>query len=153
MAEEAVTKAVTEAATLSAPETPAPDVYIAIGRRKTAVARVRLKPNGTGEIKINRKRSVDGYFEREQDRAMFLSAFEATSTGKKFDCFVNLDGGGTAGQAAAAKLGIARALCKVSKDYELVLRGQGFLTRDSREKERRKYGRRGARARFQFSKR
>jgi small subunit ribosomal protein S9 len=131
----------------------APAFFTATGRRKTAVARVRLKPNGSGQITINRKRTLDQYFEREGDRLTVLSALAAVGADKKYDVFLRLTGGGTAGQAGAARMGIARCLSKASTDYLATLKGEGFLTRDAREKERRKYGRRGARASYQFSKR
>jgi small subunit ribosomal protein S9 len=128
-------------------------ILTAVGRRKTAVARVRLVPNGTGRIICNKKRSIEQYFERESDRLTVLAALEAVAATKKYDVFLRLTGGGTAGQAGAAKMGIARCLSKASADWLHTLKGQGFLTRDAREKERRKYGRRGARASYQFSKR
>jgi small subunit ribosomal protein S9 len=148
-------------------ETPAPEVassappppsdpntiLTAVGRRKTAVARVRLQPNGTGRIVINRKRSLEHYFEREGDRLTVLSALEAVGATKKYDVSLRLTGGGTAGQAGASRMGIARCLAKASAEWLHTLKSQGFLTRDAREKERRKYGRRGARASYQFSKR
>jgi small subunit ribosomal protein S9 len=132
---------------------PLPAYYLGLGRRKTAIARVRVKPNGTGLIKINGGRTLEQYFQREQDRAEAISALEVSGTKGKFDITMNLCGGGYAGQAGAAKLGIARALLKAAPESEPLLRQQGFLTRDAREKERRKYGRRGARASYQFSKR
>lgn len=132
---------------------PLPAFYPGLGRRKTAVARVRLRPNGTGQFTVNRKRNLETYFQREQDRAMALSPLEVTGATKKFDVWMVLTGGGMSGQAGAAKLGIARALGKASAEYLATLRLQGFFTRDAREKERRKYGRRGARARYQYSKR
>jgi small subunit ribosomal protein S9 len=144
---EAETK--TEAATNEAP----PAFYPGLGRRKTAIARVRLKPNGSRQITINRKRNLEQYFQREADRAMAISPLEITGATKKFDISMNLCGGGMAGQAGAAKLGIARALSKAGAEYMTTLKQQGFLTRDAREKERRKYGHRGARASYQFSKR
>jgi|SRR5579883_2722961 len=130
-----------------------PAFFTAVGRRKTAVARVRLKPNGTGQITINKKRSLDGYFEREGDRLTVMSALVVVQADKKFDVLMTLSGGGTAGQAGAARMGIARCLSKASPEYLATLKAGGYLTRDAREKERRKYGRRGARASYQFSKR
>ena len=130
-----------------------PAFFLATGRRKTAVARVRLKPNGSGQITINSKRTLDQYFEREGDRLTVLSALAQVGAEKKYDVFLRLHGGGTAGQAGAARMGIARCLSKASTEYLASLKGAGFLTRDAREKERRKYGRRGARASYQFSKR
>ena len=130
-----------------------PAFYTAVGRRKTAVARVRLKPNGSGQITINKKRNLEQYFEREGDRLTVLSALAVVQAEKKYDVFLTLSGGGTAGQAGAARMGIARCLSKASTDYLATLKAGGYLTRDAREKERRKYGRRGARASYQFSKR
>jgi len=145
------TPTTSEAAAANTAEPPA--FYTATGRRKTAVARVRLKPNGSGQITINKKRNLDQYFEREGDRLTVLSPLVAVGAEKKFDIFLNLCGGGTAGQAGAALMGISRALSKASPDWLATLKSQQYLTRDAREKERRKYGRRGARASYQFSKR
>jgi small subunit ribosomal protein S9 len=130
-----------------------PPYYTATGRRKCAVARVRLKPNGSGLITCNKKRTLDQYFEREGDRLTVLSPLVLCAAEKKFDVFLTLSGGGTAGQAGACKMGISRALSKASVDWLGKLKIGGYLTRDAREKERRKYGRRGARASYQFSKR
>lgn len=121
------------------------------GRRKTAVARVRIRP-GTGEFKVN-KRDADAYFHRIVDRRAIRAPLEATNMLKKLDVFVNIKGGGTTGQAGAIILGIARAINHYDSQYEQALRDGGFLTRDSRRVERKKYGQRGARRRFQFSKR
>src|SRR5207248_10493940 len=129
-----------------------PAFFTATGRRKTAVARVRMKPNGTGQFVINKKRNLEQYFAREADRLTVLSALQLVGADKKYDVFLNLTGGGNAGQAGAARMGIARCLSKASPDWLATLKSQGFLTRDAREKERRKYGRRGARASYQFSK-
>ncbi|MBI3724860.1 30S ribosomal protein S9 [bacterium] len=112
-----------------------------------------MKPNGTGKILINKKRTIEQYFEREGDRLTVLSPLVATSTQDKFDIYLNLSGGGTAGQAGATRMGISRCLSKASSEWLQTLKSQGYLTRDAREKERRKYGRRGARASYQFSKR
>ncbi|MBL8746494.1 MAG: 30S ribosomal protein S9 [Phycisphaerae bacterium] len=126
------------------------------GRRKTAVARVRLKP-GTGEIKIiiNRKKTkkVDEYFTEIRDRSDVLSPLKVTGTAGKMDVVARLNGGGFMGQAQAMRLGIARALKDYDPALEGALRDNGFLTRDPREVERKKYGQAGARRRFQFSKR
>jgi small subunit ribosomal protein S9 len=121
------------------------------GRRKTSVARVRVR-DGNGRIVINR-REMASYFilQPEQDRV--LAPLRAVDCEKKFDIFVTAEGGGIASQAGAISLGVARALLKINADYEPVLREHKFLTRDSRQKERKKYGRRGARRGFQFSKR
>lgn len=124
---------------------------IAVGRRKEAIARVRLVP-GTGKFIIN-GRDCDEYFRRPTARMILLQPFEATGTVGKFDVLANVRGGGTAGQAGAVRHGIARALVAMDESYRPALRKGGFLTRDPRMKERKKYGQRGARARFQFSKR
>jgi len=121
------------------------------GRRKTAVARVRLRP-GQGTFLVN-DRPVDQYFTEERDRKDVRRPLEATGMLGKVDVFVRVDGGGFTGQAGAIVLGIGRALREFNPDLEPVLRDGGFLTRDSRMKERKKYGLRGARRRFQFSKR
>jgi small subunit ribosomal protein S9 len=121
------------------------------GRRKSAVARVRLAV-GTGKIEIN-GRTLNDYFTKEVDRKSIFGPLEVTSTGGRLDVFVNASGGGQTGQTGAIVLGIGRALLKYDAALEAPLRGAGFLTRDSRMKERKKYGQRGARRRFQFSKR
>ena len=127
------------------------ETFVATGRRKEATARVRLH-YGKGEIFIN-KRSLDNYFIRETDRIIIRQPFCATNTVNKFDCFANIRGGGLSGQAGALRLGIARALLLVDHDYKQLLRKGSFLTRDSRMKERKKYGQKGARKRFQWTKR
>ena len=121
------------------------------GRRKCAVARVWMMP-GTGRIRVN-KRDLDDYFSRAVARLIVRQPLELTSTTEKVDIFVNVRGGGMSGQAAAVKHGISRALEKMNGELRPSLKKAGFLTRDARVKERKKYGRRGARARFQFSKR
>jgi small subunit ribosomal protein S9 len=121
------------------------------GRRKSAVARVRIRP-GDGKLLIN-KRGLSDYFRREQDRLAVLAPLRAVDAEKTFDVFVNVQGGGTSGQAGAVLLGIARALKKYDANYIQPLRDGGHLTRDSRIVERKKPGQRGARRRFQFSKR
>ena len=121
------------------------------GRRKEAVARVWLQP-GSGKIAIN-SRSLEDYFGRETSRMVFRQPLELTETSGTFDIFVNVCGGGLSGQAAAIKHGITRALCKSDPDFRTPLKRAGYVTRDSRITERKKYGQRGARARFQFSKR
>ena len=129
-----------------------PKQYIwGLGRRKTAVARVRIAP-GQGNIKINR-RDVDLYFTEEQDRNAVRAPLIATDTQDHFDVWANVRGGGPTGQAGAVLLGISRALVEARPDLESVLRAGGYLTRDPRMVERKKYGQRGARRRFQFSKR
>lgn len=121
------------------------------GRRKSATARVRLMP-GDGKILIN-KREVNNYFAEQKDRQSALSPLVATDTLTSYNIGVNVKGGGTTGQADAVKLGIARALRKVDPSLEQALRDGKFLTRDPRMVERKKYGQKGARKRFQFSKR
>lgn len=122
-----------------------------VGRRKSAVARVRIAP-GNGTIQIN-GRELNEYFTNERDRKMFFGPLEVTSTGGKIDVFVNTDGGGPTGQIGAILMGLGRALMKYDTTFEQPLRNGNFLTRDSRMKERKKYGQRGARRKFQFSKR
>jgi small subunit ribosomal protein S9 len=121
------------------------------GRRKHAVARVWLQP-GTGKIDINR-RTLEDYFGRETSRMVFRQALELTETSGQFDIFVNVSGGGLSGQADAIRHGISRGLIKINPEHRGALKKAGYLTRDARQKERKKYGQRGARARFQFSKR
>lgn len=122
-----------------------------VGRRKTSVARVRIAP-GTGKIEVNGK-TINDHFTTESDRKRIFGPLEVTNTGGKMDIWVNASGGGLTGQAGAFILGLARALAKYDNTLEVALRNAGFLTRDSRMKERKKYGQRGARRRFQFSKR
>src|SRR5213595_691237 len=122
-----------------------------VGRRKSAVARVRIA-TGSGKIQIN-GRELNDYFTAERDRKAIFGPLEVTSTGGKMDVFVNTTGGGPTGQAGAIVLGLGRALAKYDNNLEAALRNAGYLTRDSRMKERKKYGQRGARRRFQFSKR
>ena len=121
------------------------------GRRKTAVARVRIR-HGKGEIIIN-KRTLDVYFPRERDRKIIAAPLKVTERSEQFDVIARVEGGGLTGQAGAMQLGIARALLKAESGLESILRDKGMLTRDSREKERKKYGQPGARRRFQYSKR
>jgi small subunit ribosomal protein S9 len=121
------------------------------GRRKTAVARVRIKP-GTGAIVVN-GRPFETYFPIEQQRLNAQAPLVATSTVGKYDIWARLNGGGPIGQSGAMRLGVARALKVAEPALEEALRGGGFLTRDSRMVERKKYGQRKARRRFQFSKR
>jgi small subunit ribosomal protein S9 len=122
-----------------------------VGRRKTAVARVRIAP-GSGKIQIN-GRTLNEYFTAEKDRKSIFGPLEVTNTGGKMDIWARCNGGGHTGQAGAIVMGLGRALAKYDSSLEASLRGVGFLTRDSRMKERKKYGQRGARRRFQFSKR
>ncbi len=121
------------------------------GRRKSSVARVRIKP-GKGKLLVNKKELKD-YFVREQDRKAVLAPLVTVDAEKSFDIFINVKGGGTTGQAGASLLGIARALKKYDENYIQALRDSGHLTRDPRMVERKKPGQRGARRRFQFSKR
>ncbi|MBO5812902.1 MAG: 30S ribosomal protein S9 [Alistipes sp.] len=127
------------------------EVVNTVGRRKAAVARVFVKP-GKGQITINRK-SLEDYFSLEILRYEVKQPMLVTETEGQFDVTINLDGGGIKGQAEAARMGIARALCEVNAEYRSVLKKNGFLTRDSREVERKKPGQPGARRKFQFSKR
>ena len=121
------------------------------GRRKSAVARVRVRP-GSGKININ-GREVDAYFPGMQDRLTVRAPLETTDNISRYDVFVNVQGGGPTGQAGAVMLGLARALVTSDPDCFGALRDSGYLTRDSRMKERKKYGQKGARKKFQFSKR
>ncbi|HVZ85733.1 MAG TPA: 30S ribosomal protein S9 [Polyangia bacterium] len=123
----------------------------ATGRRKHAVARVWLQP-GNGKVAIN-DRSLEDYFGRETSRMVFRQALELTETSGQYDVFVNVRGGGLSGQADAIRHGISRSLIKIDPAFRPALKKAGYLTRDARAKERKKYGQRGARARFQFSKR
>lgn len=128
------------------------EVINALGRRKSAVARVYVN-TGKGNITIN-KRSLEAYFKEETLQYIVKQALELTNTQSQFDIKVNLDGGGIKGQAEALRLGIARALCKIDvENYRPILKSNGLLTRDPREVERKKPGQPGARKRFQFSKR
>ncbi|MHC5060667.1 MAG: 30S ribosomal protein S9 [Planctomycetota bacterium] len=122
-----------------------------MGRRKRSVARVRIRP-GKGEMLVNKKK-VEDYFSRQQDRQAVIAPLKATDKVGAFDVFVNVRGGGTTGQAGAAMLGIARALKSYDEGLLKQLRDGGYLTRDGRMVERKKPGQRGARRRFQFSKR
>ncbi len=126
-------------------------VFSAVGRRKTSVARVRIA-TGSGAITVN-KRPVDEYFSRETLKTDLRRPLELTKTLGTLNVNVNVRGGGATGQAGAIRHGIARALIEMNPAYRDVLKKAGFLTRDPRMKERKKYGQRGARARFQFSKR
>ncbi len=128
-----------------------PVQYNAVGRRKTAVARVYLRP-GNGRFVVN-KRDAAMYFPLEWRRKMLVTPFEVTATTGQFDVVVNAKGGGLSGQAEAIRLGIARALVTFNESFRKPLRDAGFLTRDPRMVERKKYGQPKARKRFQFSKR
>ena len=129
----------------------AKDLGRATGRRKTAVARVFLRP-GKGDIKIN-GRTIRTLFSGETARALVRQPLLATETADKFDVMVTTRGGGCNGQAGAIRLGIARALCEFNAEFRGKLKQLGLLTRDPRAHERKKYGQKGARKRFQFSKR
>jgi small subunit ribosomal protein S9 len=123
----------------------------ATGRRKKAVARVWIQP-GNGKYAIN-QRTLEDYFGRETSRMVFRQPLELTETNGQFDVFVTVAGGGLSGQAEAIRHGISRALTKANPELRGSLKKAGYLTRDSRARERKKYGQRGARARFQYSKR
>jgi len=125
--------------------------YYGTGRRKNATARVFLRP-GVGEIKVN-ERTLDEYFRRESLKLIIRQPLLLTETADKFNVLVRIKGGGMAGQAGAIRHGVSRALVEYNRELRPKLKDAGFLTRDSRSKERKKYGQRGARARFQFSKR
>ena len=125
--------------------------YYGTGRRKTASARVYLRP-GVGEMQIN-GRNLDGYFPNEVLKMVIKQPLQLTETVEKFDIYVRVAGGGSAGQAGAIRHGISRALLVYNGELRDRLKSAGFLTRDPRKKERKKYGQKGARARFQFSKR
>jgi small subunit ribosomal protein S9 len=124
---------------------------IFVGRRKNSVARVYLR-NGSGKVTIN-KREFDNYFPLEFHRETVVQPLSVTDNAGKFDVFVNVNGGGISGQAEAIRLGVARALVALNEDYRPVLKAEGFLRRDPRMVERKKYGQPKARKRFQFSKR
>ena len=125
--------------------------YYGTGRRKTATARVYLRP-GAGDIRINRK-NFDEYFPNQALRMVIRQPLTLTDTASKFDIVVNVAGGGPAGQAGAVRHGITRALMEFNADLRPALKDAGLVTRDPRAKERKKYGQKGARKRFQFSKR
>ena len=125
--------------------------YYGTGRRKHATARVFLRP-GSGEIRIN-DRVLDDYFKRESLKLVIRQPLLLTETANKFDVQVRIAGGGHSGQAGAIRHGLSRALVDYNRELRARLKEAGFLTRDSRIKERKKYGQKGARARFQYSKR
>jgi small subunit ribosomal protein S9 len=129
----------------------ATDITAATGKRKTAIARVRLKL-GAGTIVVN-GRTVEDYFPRDADQIMIRKPLEVTESLTRYDIAATIHGGGPTGQAGALRHGIARALEKLDPTRRLVLKRSGLLTRDPRRKERKKYGQKGARARYQFSKR
>ena len=125
--------------------------YYGTGRRKTSTARVYLRP-GAGEVQVNRK-PFDRYFPNETLRMIIRQPLQLTETANKFDLVINVTGGGPAGQAGAIRHGITRALLEFNADLRPTLKHAGLITRDPRIKERKKYGQKGARKRFQFSKR
>jgi small subunit ribosomal protein S9 len=125
--------------------------YYGTGRRKTAAARVFLRPGG-GTIQVN-GREIEDYFPNDIHKMIIRQPLELTETGAQFDAFVTVEGGGASGQAGAIRHGISRALLVYNGELRDRLKGAGLLTRDPRKKERKKYGQKGARARFQFSKR
>jgi len=125
--------------------------YYGTGRRKTSTARVYLRP-GTGEVQVNKK-AFDKYFPNETLRMIIRQPLQLTETANKFDLLVNVKGGGPSGQAGAIRHGITRALIEFNADLRPSLKQAGLITRDPRIKERKKYGQKGARKRFQFSKR
>jgi small subunit ribosomal protein S9 len=125
--------------------------YYGTGRRKSAIARVFLRP-GTGEWKVNGK-GFEEYFVTEQQRVSAKRTLALVELASSFDVVTTTKGGGVAAQADAVKLGIARALVEFNPELRKVLKAEGLMTRDSRQKERKKYGQKGARKRFQFSKR
>ncbi len=129
----------------------AEQLFYATGKRKMSVARTWLKP-GTGEVTINNK-PVEEYFGLASAREMIMQPFALTNTAGEFDIKVSVKGGGILGQAGAIRHGITKALFQSNQDFRLVLKKAGLVKRDPRAKERKKYGQRGARARFQFSKR
>ena len=137
-------------ATIPEPD-PKKHYFWGTGRRKAAVARVRMRP-GTGKFEVN-DRPLATYFTEDRDRDDCVAPLKATETLGKVDVFVNVGGGGITGQAGAIMLGVARALKKANSQYDDALRAGGYLTRDARRVERKKYGLAGARRSFQFSKR
>ena len=129
-----------------------PNEYYATGKRKTSIARVHLRP-GTGAMKLNEKNLDEFFGGHEALKLLVRQPFALTETNDKFDVLALLAGGGVASQAGALRHGISRALCRFDIELRTKLKKAGFLTRDARIKERKKYGQKGARRRFQFSKR
>jgi small subunit ribosomal protein S9 len=125
--------------------------YYGTGRRKTSTARVFLRP-GSGKIEVN-GRNFEEYFPNETLRMIIRQPLRLTDTADKFDIYVNVNGGGISGQSGAVRHGITRALLEYNPDFRPILKKAGLITRDPRRKERKKYGRKGARKRFQYSKR
>ncbi len=129
----------------------AQNVIWATGRRKRAIARVRLL-TGNGEIEVNKK-PLDEYFDRPTLKMIVRQPIQAANIGNKFNIIATVEGGGKSGQAGALRHGISRAIALTSEELRVLLRKKGFLTRDPRKKERKKYGQKGARKRFQWTKR
>ena len=129
----------------------AQNVIWATGRRKRAIARVRLL-TGTGEIEVNKK-PLDEYFDRPTLKMIVRQPIQAANIGNKFNIIATVEGGGKSGQAGALRHGISRAIALTSEEMRILLRKKGFLTRDPRKRERKKYGQKGARKRFQWTKR
>jgi len=127
------------------------NAFYSTGRRKRAVARVWMMP-GSGKIAIN-KREIDDYFGRATSKMVLRQPLELTETLGRYDIYINVSGGGLSGQAEAIRLGVTRALMQINPSFRPALKKAGYVTRDPRIVERKKYGQRGARARFQFSKR
>jgi small subunit ribosomal protein S9 len=127
------------------------NVYYATGKRKTAIARTWLTPGG-GDVTIN-NRPIDDYFKIDSAKTELLQPFVITNTAGKYDVRVRVLGGGVSGQSGAIRHGITKALIQINQEFRQPLKRAGFVKRDPRAKERKKYGQRGARARFQFSKR
>jgi len=125
--------------------------YYGTGRRKTSTARVFLRP-GSGKIEVN-GRNFEEYFPNETLRMIIRQPLRLTDTADRFDIYVNVNGGGISGQSGAVRHGITRALLEYNPDFRPILKKAGLITRDPRRKERKKYGRKGARKRFQYSKR
>ncbi|MGQ9920436.1 MAG: 30S ribosomal protein S9 [Desulfobacca sp.] len=123
----------------------------AVGKRKNSIARIYVRP-GTGKIMVN-KREFEDYFPVEISRMIIRQPLELVNVGPELDIYVNVQGGGVFGQAGAIKQGLSKALLQLNPEFRPVLKKAGFLTRDARIKERKKYGQRGARARYQYSKR
>lgn len=145
-----MTQEATQSAVIPDPD-PKKHYFWGTGRRKSSVARVRVRA-GSGKIEVNGK-PMEKYFNLDKDRLNIIAPLKATETLGKVDVFANVNGGGTTGQAGAIVLGIARALKLANSEFDDSLRAGGYLTRDSRMVERKKYGRAGARRSFQFSKR
>lgn len=129
----------------------AEETFHGTGKRKTAIARVWIRP-GNGQISVNKK-PFDEYFDKESDRSVVMEPLKLTNMNSRYDVYANVRGGGSSGQAGAIRHGISRALVTSNPKLRDPLKKEGYLTRDSRMKERKKYGQPGARARYQYSKR